>query len=177
MDSKKETIKISFLAFRPPSEFARARKTDFILSPYSAPSARPDFALTSDQVSICDLICGKLYSFPWKLNSSSEGKMPHRGRRSVPARRFFVEAHDNNTEQYFAGRIWEPTSYYSGMFCADGTTRNLYECDERLLTHAVLSREQLDLKFTVFVSEHGNQPRRCSDELLFRVVKTVAQLG
>ncbi|OGC88889.1 hypothetical protein A2419_02575 [Candidatus Adlerbacteria bacterium RIFOXYC1_FULL_48_26] len=56
MDSKKETIKISFLVFRPPSEFARTRKTEFISSPYSAPSARPDFALTSDQVSECDLI-------------------------------------------------------------------------------------------------------------------------
>ena len=48
---KDKTISISFC---PPSEFARARKTDFILSPYSAPSARPDFALTSDQVSNCD---------------------------------------------------------------------------------------------------------------------------
>src|SRR3989344_6074659 len=56
LDSKKETIKISFLAFRPPSEFARARKTDFIRTPISAPSARPDFVLTSDQVSECDLI-------------------------------------------------------------------------------------------------------------------------
>ena len=50
---KDKTISISFC---PPSEFARARKTDFIPSPYSAPSARPDFALTSDQVSNCDLI-------------------------------------------------------------------------------------------------------------------------
>ena len=48
---KDKTISISFC---PPSEFARARKTDFIPSPYSAPSARPDFALTSDQVSECD---------------------------------------------------------------------------------------------------------------------------
>ena len=48
---KDKTISISFC---PPSKFARARKTDFILSPYSAPSARPDFALTSDQVSFCD---------------------------------------------------------------------------------------------------------------------------
>ena len=48
---KDKTISISFC---PPSEFARARKTDFIPSPYSAPSARPDFALTSDQVSNCD---------------------------------------------------------------------------------------------------------------------------
>ena len=48
---KDKTISISFY---PPSEFARARKTDFIPSPYSAPSARPDFALTSDQVSECD---------------------------------------------------------------------------------------------------------------------------
>ena len=48
-----KTIAISFC---PPSDFARARKTDFIPSPYSAPSARPDFALTSDQVSECELI-------------------------------------------------------------------------------------------------------------------------
>jgi hypothetical protein len=50
---KDKTISISFC---PPSEFARTRKTDFIPSPYSAPSARPDFALPSDQVSECDLI-------------------------------------------------------------------------------------------------------------------------
>ena len=48
---KDKTISISFC---PPSEFARARKTEFISSPYIAPSARPDFALTSDQVSECD---------------------------------------------------------------------------------------------------------------------------
>src|SRR3989344_6036442 len=50
---KDKTISISFC---PPSEFARARKTDFIPSPYSAPSARPYFALTSDQVSECESI-------------------------------------------------------------------------------------------------------------------------
>lgn len=48
---KDKTISISFC---PPSKFARARKKDFIPSPYSAPSARQDFALTSDQVSECD---------------------------------------------------------------------------------------------------------------------------
>src|SRR3990167_5154111 len=48
---KDKTISISFC---PPSEFARTRKAEFISSPYIAPSARPDFALTSDQVSICD---------------------------------------------------------------------------------------------------------------------------
>jgi hypothetical protein len=53
---KKETIKISFLAFRPPSEFARARKTEFISSPYLAPSARAIFSLTPAEVSECDVI-------------------------------------------------------------------------------------------------------------------------
>ncbi|OHA41517.1 MAG: hypothetical protein A3H68_01725 [Candidatus Taylorbacteria bacterium RIFCSPLOWO2_02_FULL_46_40] len=46
----------SHFCFCPPSEFARARKTDFISSPYLAPSARTDFSLSAEEVSICGLI-------------------------------------------------------------------------------------------------------------------------
>ena len=46
-----KTISISFC---PPSIFARTRKADLISSPYSAPSARPHFSLTPEQVSECD---------------------------------------------------------------------------------------------------------------------------
>ena len=42
------------VSFCPPTEFARARNAEFLLSPYSAPSARPDFALSAEAVSICD---------------------------------------------------------------------------------------------------------------------------
>jgi hypothetical protein len=48
-----KTISISFC---PPSEFARARKTEFISSPYLAPSARAIFSLTPAEVSECDVI-------------------------------------------------------------------------------------------------------------------------
>ena len=48
---KDKTISISFC---PPSDFARARKTDFIPSPYSAPSARAHFGLSDREVSECD---------------------------------------------------------------------------------------------------------------------------
>ena len=48
---KDKTISISFC---PPSDFARAQKTDSIFSPYHAPSARADFSLTSAEVSECD---------------------------------------------------------------------------------------------------------------------------
>src|SRR3989344_4651604 len=53
---KKETIKISFLAFRPPSDFARTHKAEFISSHYLAPSARAIFSLTPAEVSICEHI-------------------------------------------------------------------------------------------------------------------------
>ncbi len=42
------------VSFCPPTEFARARNAEFLLSPYSAPSARPDFALSAEAVSNCD---------------------------------------------------------------------------------------------------------------------------
>jgi hypothetical protein len=45
-----KTISISFC---PPSIFARARKTEFMLSPLRAPSARPHFSLTPSEVSLC----------------------------------------------------------------------------------------------------------------------------
>ena len=48
---KDKTISISFC---PPSDFARAQKTDSILSPYHAPSARADFFLSEREVSLCD---------------------------------------------------------------------------------------------------------------------------
>src|SRR3990167_7683856 len=48
---KDKTISISFCS---PSEFARTRKAELISSSYIAPSPRPDFSLTSDQVSFCD---------------------------------------------------------------------------------------------------------------------------
>jgi site-specific DNA recombinase len=48
---KDKTISISFC---PPSDFARAQKTDSILSPYHAPSARGDFFLSEREVSVCD---------------------------------------------------------------------------------------------------------------------------
>jgi hypothetical protein len=50
---KKESVSVSFC---PPTEFARARNAEFLLSPYSAPSARPDFALSAEAVSKCDVI-------------------------------------------------------------------------------------------------------------------------
>jgi hypothetical protein len=40
---KRVRVLSHFVAFRPPTEFARARNAEFLLSPYSAPSARPDF--------------------------------------------------------------------------------------------------------------------------------------
>ena len=49
---KDKTISISFC---PPSEFARTRKTEFISSPYIAPSARAHFSLTPAEVSFCEL--------------------------------------------------------------------------------------------------------------------------
>ena len=48
---KDKTISISFC---PPSDFARAQKTDSIRTPIHAPSARADFSLTSAEVSYCD---------------------------------------------------------------------------------------------------------------------------
>ncbi len=48
---KDKTISISFC---PPSVFARARKADLILSPYSPPSAGTTVGLTSDEVLLCD---------------------------------------------------------------------------------------------------------------------------
>lgn len=48
---KDKTISISFC---PPSDFARARKAEFALSPYSAPTARPVFALPEREVAVCD---------------------------------------------------------------------------------------------------------------------------
>jgi hypothetical protein len=45
-----------FCTHCPPSIFARTRKADFISSPYSAPSARPHFSLTPEQVSDCEVI-------------------------------------------------------------------------------------------------------------------------
>ena len=42
------------VSFCPPTEFARKQKTDSILSPFSAPLARADFAMTSSEVRICD---------------------------------------------------------------------------------------------------------------------------
>ncbi len=48
---KDKTISISFC---PPSDFARAQKTDSILSPYHAPSARAHFGLSKREVSVCD---------------------------------------------------------------------------------------------------------------------------
>jgi hypothetical protein len=50
---KDKTISISFC---PPSDFARAQKTDSILSPHHAPSARADFSLSEREVSICEVI-------------------------------------------------------------------------------------------------------------------------
>ena len=50
---KEKTISILFC---PPSVFTRARKTELTFSPYSAPSARPDFLLTPLEVAECDLI-------------------------------------------------------------------------------------------------------------------------
>ena len=47
---KDKTISISFC---PPSDFARARKTEFGFIPYRAPSARADFALSKQEVSVC----------------------------------------------------------------------------------------------------------------------------
>ncbi|MFZ4500544.1 MAG: hypothetical protein ACOYMZ_03590 [Minisyncoccia bacterium] len=44
------------VSFCPPTEFARARNAEFLLSPYSAPSARPDFVLSAEAVSKCELI-------------------------------------------------------------------------------------------------------------------------
>ncbi len=42
------------VSFCPPTEFARTQNAEFLLSPYSAPSARADFSLTSAEVSLCD---------------------------------------------------------------------------------------------------------------------------
>ena len=42
------------ISFCPPTEFACARRADFKFSPPCAPSARPHFSLTPDQVSFCD---------------------------------------------------------------------------------------------------------------------------
>ena len=50
---KDKTISISFCL---PSDFVRARKTDFIPSPYSTPSARAHFGLSDQEVSVCDPI-------------------------------------------------------------------------------------------------------------------------
>ena len=44
------------VSFCPLTEFARTQNAEFLLSPYSAPSARPDFSLTSSEVSLCDVI-------------------------------------------------------------------------------------------------------------------------
>ncbi len=49
---KDKTISISFC---PPSDFARIRKAKFAFTPHSAPSARPHFSLTTEEVSNCDL--------------------------------------------------------------------------------------------------------------------------
>jgi hypothetical protein len=45
-----------FLHPCPPTEFARARNAEFLLSPYSAPSARPHLGLSKREVSFCDVI-------------------------------------------------------------------------------------------------------------------------
>ena len=42
------------VSFCPPTEFARTRHAEFLLSPYSAPSARPDLGLSKREVSFCD---------------------------------------------------------------------------------------------------------------------------
>src|SRR3989344_3033926 len=42
------------ISFCPPIEFACARRADFKFPPPCAPSARPHFSLTPDQVSFCD---------------------------------------------------------------------------------------------------------------------------
>ena len=44
------------VSFCPPTEFARARNAEFLLSPYSAPSARPNLGLSANAVSVCELI-------------------------------------------------------------------------------------------------------------------------
>ncbi len=47
---REKSVSISFC---PPTEFACARRADFKFSPPCAPSARPHFSLTTDQVSFC----------------------------------------------------------------------------------------------------------------------------
>ena len=49
---KDKTISISFC---PPTDFARTRKAEFTFSSHSAPSARPHFSLSAEEVSNCDL--------------------------------------------------------------------------------------------------------------------------
>lgn len=69
---------------------------------------------------------------------------------------WFVEPLDAYTNQVIASRISEENAH-EGIECADGISRNLWECPHRFIAELNRSQSELGIRFKVFRREgHGS---------------------